>query len=195
MNDQPKCSANTSTDSVRYATSNRSQTPIFNTQQIVTNNNGNSVNIGIGSNRNSLKENISNRSSMDVSTCSYNSYNTLIIHPDDALHGPMNRFACEHQQLIQDSSAAKKDRPYSYGEQGMQEITEIPDDYLNQSHVLKHLAKEIKIPSNRRMAASREVNSDEREPPKYEQWMLSVSEESEQNKNKVKSKSQPDLTK
>lgn len=30
---------------------------------------------------------------------------------------------------------------------GVQEITEIPDDYLNQSSVLKHLAKEVKAPS------------------------------------------------
>lgn len=30
---------------------------------------------------------------------------------------------------------------------GVQEITEIPDDYLSQSSVLKHLAKEVKTPS------------------------------------------------
>lgn len=29
----------------------------------------------------------------------------------------------------------------------LQEITDIPDDYLNQSHVLKHLAKEVKTPT------------------------------------------------
>lgn len=39
---------------------------------------------------------------------------------------------------------------------GMQEITEIPDDYLNQSHVLKHLAKEIKIPIQRRRSNARD---------------------------------------
>lgn len=42
----------------------------------------------------------------------------------------------------------KKDRPRSFGEQQMQEITEIPEEYLNQSHVLKHLAKEVNLPRN-----------------------------------------------
>lgn len=129
---------------------------------------------------------------MDVSTCSYN---TLIIHPDDSLHAPMNRLTGDHQ-YVQDVTT-KKDRPHSYGEQGMQEITEIPDDYLNQSHVLKHLAKEMKIPSNRQRTSSREcslLESDEKHPPKYEQWMM-MAEQNEQNNNKIKSKSQPDLTK
>lgn len=142
------------------------------------------------SNRNSLKDNVhSNRSSMDVSTCSYN---TLIIHPDDTLHGQLSRLSGD--QYGQDM---KKERPYSYGEQGMQEITEIPDDYLNQSHVLKHLAKEMKLPSNRqRASASRERSihdANGKNPPKYEQWMM-IAEQNEQN-NKMKSKSQPDLTK
>lgn len=80
----------------------------------------------------------------------------------------------------------------------MQEIAEIPDDYLNQSHVLKHLAKEIRIPSNRR---SNNRDSDTiKEPPKYAQWISA--EQNDQNKqnniinnNEAKSKSQPDLTK
>lgn len=120
---------------------------------------------------------------MDVSTCSYN---TLIIHPDDTLHAPLNRLTGEHLQ-----DATKKDRPHSYGEQGMQEITEIPDDYLNQSHVLKHLAKEMKIPSNRQRTSSRErsLNSKELTP----KWVLA--EQNEQSNSKMKSKSQPDLTK
>lgn len=73
----------------------------------------------------------------------------------------------------------------------MQEITEIPDDYLNQSHVLKHLAKEMKIPSNRQRTSSRErsiIDSDKENTPK---WVI-VSEPSN---SKMKSKSQPDLTK
>lgn len=78
----------------------------------------------------------------------------------------------------------------------MQEITEIPDDYLNQSHVLKHLAKEIKIPiirrSNTRDSGMSE-NTDPKDPPKYGQWI--IEEQNEQNNNKMKSKSQPDLTK
>lgn len=35
-----------------------------------------------------------------------------------------------------------------YTDTGVQEITDIPDDYLSQSHVLKHLAKEVKAPSS-----------------------------------------------
>lgn len=78
----------------------------------------------------------------------------------------------------------------------MQEITEIPDDYLNQSHVLKHLAKEIKIPVNRRgniRDTCVSENTDLKNPPKYGQWI--IEEQNELNNNKVKSKSQPDLSK
>ena len=40
----------------------------------------------------------------------------------------------------------KKERPRSYGEaQQMAELSEIPEEYLNQSQVLKHLAKEVKV--------------------------------------------------
>lgn len=124
---------------------------------------------------------------MDVSTCSYN---TLIIHPDDSLHAPLNRLAGEH--LVQDGSM-KKDRPHSYGEQGMQEITEIPDDYLNQSHVLKHLAKEMKIPSNRQRTSSRERSLIDNDKEHTQKW--AIAEQNEPNNSKIKSKSQPDLTK
>ncbi|XP_055375706.1 uncharacterized protein LOC129608304 isoform X1 [Condylostylus longicornis] len=88
-------------------------------------------------NRNSLKKINSNRSLMDISPTSYN---TLIIHNDDSLNTLSGRVDLQ-------SNAAQKERPRPYGEPGLQEITEIPDDYLKQSHVLKHLAKEIKAPS------------------------------------------------
>lgn len=207
MIDQQRFAPNTSNDSTRYASSSRShsgsQTPILNAQQqsnagVGSNGNANenivnvnnSISIGIGSNRNSYNIN-SNRSSMDVSTCS--SYNTLIIHPDDTLHG--HRLAAAAAAADRDhlaDASGKKDRPHSYGEQGMQEITEIPDDYLNQSHVLKHLAKEMKIPNNRPRTSSRErslIHSDKESTPK---WVI-VSEPP--SNSKVKSKSQPDLTK
>lgn len=78
----------------------------------------------------------------------------------------------------------------------MQEITEIPDDYLNQSHVLKHLAKEIKIPINRRSNtrdSGVSENTDSKDPPKYSQWV--IEEQNEQNTEKGKNlNSQPDLT-
>lgn len=82
----------------------------------------------------------------------------------------------------------------------MQELAEIPADYLNQSHVLKHLAKEIKIPVQRRRSNTRDSgvvseNNPEpvKDPPKYGQWI--IEEQHEANNNKTKSKSQPDLTK
>lgn len=193
MPDQ-RFSSNTSSDSTRYASSNRSasesRNPIYGNQSQQSTASGVSNSNGNGSNRNSLKEIInSNRSSMDVSTCSYN---TLIIHNDEGLYSSItgNRLGNEYQ-LEQDGNG-KGDRSNLYGgEQGMQEITEIPDDYLNKSHVLKHLAKEIKIPNNRPKVSARETSS--REPPKYEQW--AAEEQNEQNNSKVKSKSQPDLTK
>lgn len=133
---------------------------------------------------------------MDVSTCSYN---TLIIHTDDSLYSSMLAAAAAAggTNVVNSHGMDKKDMPIAYDEQGMQEITEIPDDYLNQSHVLKHLAKEIKIPNgSRRRTSSREsstLNSDAKDPPKYEQWV--IDEQNEQTNNKMKSKSQPDLTK
>ncbi|XP_044731110.1 angiomotin-like protein 1 isoform X2 [Chrysoperla carnea] len=79
----------------------------------------------VPSNRNSLKESLpSNRSSLDVSS---SSYNTLIIHS------------------VGEDSWTGRNSLEGNGN-GVQEITEIPDDYLNQSHVLKHLAKEVKVP-------------------------------------------------
>lgn len=97
-------------------------------------------------------------------------------------------------QTSQDANG-KKDGSRSF-EQGMQEITEIPDDYLNQSHVLKHLAKEMKIPNNRRRTTRESSvleSSEIKDPPKYAQWI--IEEQAEPKNNKVKSKSQPDLTK
>lgn len=83
----------------------------------------------------------------------------------------------------------------------MQEIAEIPDDYLSQSHVLKHLAKEIRIPINRRSNtrdSSGGLSSDgiNKDPPKYQPWIISEEEPTNNNGGtKLKSKSQPDLTK
>uniref|UniRef100_A0A1L8E5U3 Putative myosin class ii heavy chain n=1 Tax=Nyssomyia neivai TaxID=330878 RepID=A0A1L8E5U3_9DIPT len=187
-------SSNTSMDSTRYPSSNRSisetRNPIYASaqqSQNVQNVGGNGS--GSGSNRNSLKqETNSNRSSMDVSTCSYN---TIIIHNDDSLYSLNGR-----DYPSPPPSIIKKDRPRSYGEQGIQEITQIPDDYLNQSHVLKHLAKEIKIPVNRRSNtrdSGVSENTDPKDPPKYVNWS-GTTEDNGMAVSKVKSKSQPDLT-
>lgn len=89
---------------------------------------------------------------------------------------------------------------------GVQEITDIPDDYLNQSSVLKHLAKEVKVPSPNTTSKSMEtvdglykektikfnydLETNLPPPPQYPQWM----EKSNMEKMKL-SKSQPDLSK
>lgn len=123
-----------------------------------------------GSNRNSLKDNLSNRtsgsnrSSLDVST---SSYNTLIIHnanddnswiPTGRLsgivreHGDVGYLYCDgkghsNSPTIQSlSNLPHEDYVHEQSGGGCQEITDIPDDYLNQSQVLKHLAKEVKVP-------------------------------------------------
>lgn len=175
---EQRFSSNVSTDSTRYASSNRSlseaRNPIF-----AQPNNGTNT-----SNRNSLKEVNSNRSSMDVSTCSYN---TLIIHNDDSMYSIANR------DYPSPPPMTKKERPRSYGEPGMQEITEIPDDYLNQSHVLKHLANEIKLPAKNRTNTGHKTNSEPHETKDNQgiEWIM----EEPESPNKSKSKSQPDLTK
>lgn len=133
-------------------------------------------------NRNSLIDAInSNRSSMVESTCSYN---TLIIHNDDNMFAPTSG---GNMDVGQDKN--KKDRLRREYEQGMQEITEIPDDYLNQSHVLKHLAKEMKIPQATNKRSSLEANDG---MPIYKQWIME--EQAGRINNKLKSKSQPELT-
>ncbi|KAL0832578.1 hypothetical protein ABMA28_000778 [Loxostege sticticalis] len=152
------------------------------------NNNRNSLKENVpSSNRNSLKDSVgggnSNRSSLDVSS---SSYNTLIIHNQDDSWPPRPTPIREHERTssevkhnttqsspyhtLKKSEGGKKPSgiplPKVHKEQvvtttanyidiggqriytsppdhGVQEITEIPDDFLNQSSVLKHLAKEV----------------------------------------------------
>lgn len=195
-----KFSANTSTDSTRYATPNSSRS-ISETRHTYANtgNDGSNRNslIGTNSNRNSLKEPNSNRSSMDVSQ---SSYNTLIIH-DEGIYS-MNR------EYSSPPPYMKKERPRSYGESQptpLQELAEIPEEYLNQSQVLKHLAKEVKLPTRTRSDSTTRdsgvsENTDSRDPPKYGQhhWVgqsASTDDSTVSQANaKLKSKSQPDLT-
>ncbi|XP_061496905.1 mediator of RNA polymerase II transcription subunit 12 [Anopheles gambiae] len=149
-----KFSSNTSSDSTRYATptggsSSRSMS------ETRGGGGGMYANIGsapdgpsnrssmAGSNRNSLKEPNSNRSSMDVSQ---SSYNTLIIHDDiySSVASSGREYAGSPPPYM------KKERPRSYGEAApaappMQDISEINEEYINKSHVLKHLAKEVKL--------------------------------------------------
>lgn len=102
---------------------------------------------------------------------------------------------------------------------GVHEITDIPDDYLSQSSVLKHLAKEVKIPSPQGTAKKNEVDgldllkepplkfdanidfgiNNLPPPPEYPKW-INKSSIREGGRNKISaekislSKSQPDLS-
>ncbi|XP_049869698.1 angiomotin-like [Pectinophora gossypiella] len=198
------------------------------------NNNRNSLKEGVpGSNRNSLKESVgggnSNRSSLDVSS---SSYNTLIIHNQDDSWPPRPTPIREHERTSSEvkhsttqsspfhtlkKSDGKKPSgiplPKVHKEQaitttanyidiggqriytsppdhGVQEITEIPDDFLNQSSVLKHLAKEVaQSPSPRGATppAARAPSQDRKPKSKGSKAKLS--------KEKLNlSRSQPDLT-
>uniref|UniRef100_A0A182SSY0 Angiomotin_C domain-containing protein n=1 Tax=Anopheles maculatus TaxID=74869 RepID=A0A182SSY0_9DIPT len=220
-----KFSSNTSSDSTRYATptggsSSRSMSETRGAGSMYANigngpdgpSNRSSM---AGSNRNSLKEPNSNRSSMDVSQ---SSYNTLIIHDDiySSVASSGREYAGSPPPYM------KKERPRSYGEAApvapMQDISEINEEYINQSHVLKHLAKEVKL-SRANARNSRQQSSGgsstasamdgEKKIPagKGDSGSSSSSSNSRQgrrgsettagggkNNAKLKSKSQPDLT-
>ncbi|KAL5291744.1 AMOTL1 family protein [Megaselia abdita] len=137
------------------------------------------------SNRNSLKDPISsNRSSMDVSS---SSYNTIIIHNDESIYGA-------------GGLGLKKDRPSSLREQGVQEISEIPNDYLMESQVLKHLiANEMKISANKSRnflnpSDRREGRASEAKTIKEKQKLNLIAEDSELLPFKTRCKSLPDLS-
>uniref|UniRef100_A0A182QC10 Angiomotin C-terminal domain-containing protein n=1 Tax=Anopheles farauti TaxID=69004 RepID=A0A182QC10_9DIPT len=159
-----------------------------------------------GSNRNSLKEPNSNRSSMDVSQ---SSYNTLIIHDDlySSVASSGRDYAGSPPPYM------KKERPRSYGEAApvpapMQDISEISEEYINQSHVLKHLAKEVKLSRATNAAArnSRQQSSGGSTASTVDGEQQKMAgggggggkgrrgSETTTNGSKLKSKSQPDLS-
>ncbi|CAG9132038.1 unnamed protein product [Plutella xylostella] len=200
-------------------------------------NNRNSLKESVtSSNRNSLKDSVgggtnSNRSSLDVSS---SSYNTLIIHNQDDSWPPRPTPIREHERTTSEvKHPASQSSPYhtlkkneagkkpsgiplpkihkeqvqvsanyidiggqriytSPPDHGVQEITEIPDDFLNQSSVLKHLAKEVAKspsphgptppPSPRAPSASRDERSKGKSKAKLSKEKLNLS------------RSQPDLT-
>lgn len=187
------------------------------------------------SNRSSLRDSLpSNRSSLDVSS---SSYNTLIIHSagDEPWNGrnsgaeinPPSYLAHQSSNIFHDpklspiqkrNSASPSPSVASAGKEhtirsglesnrifdtGVQEITEIPDDYLSQSSVLKHLAKEVKVPSPNGTSRNNEnldqshLNFDTRPPPPdYPNWGEKNSGKERKALGKVSlSKSQPDLSK
>lgn len=124
---------------------------------------------GSGSNRSSLNrpDNSSNRSSLDVSS---SSYNTLIIHgtldeswpgrlsgirdiQDQSAYGSYNSGAAQESSSPSSGSGNNsskdldrdRDRSAQWYGPSLREIIDIPDDFLSQSQVLKHLAKEVKV--------------------------------------------------
>ncbi|KAK1125883.1 hypothetical protein K0M31_005419 [Melipona bicolor] len=192
-----------------------------------------------GSNRNSLKDNLSNRtsvgsnrSSLDVST---SSYNTLIIHNDDNSwlpsgrlsgvvreHGDTSYLYCDgggkghsNSPTMQSlSNLSHEDHVYEQSNNGgCQEITDIPDDYLSQSQVLKHLAKEVKVPSYSKLTNNggnidvrmrdgergkqNDSESEDRPPPSYMSVLLPLKNKSRllgPMEKLTLSRSQPDLS-
>ncbi|CAH0552560.1 unnamed protein product [Brassicogethes aeneus] len=178
------------------------------------------------SNRSSLRDSLpSNRSSLDVSS---SSYNTLIIHsagdepwtgrnsgPREATNmSPLNyshhsngAVYNEPKQSPSQKRSSASPSP-SIGSTGVQEITEIPDDYLSQSSVLKHLAKDIKVPStsketieNLKFDPTKFDINNLPPPPEYPKWSDKsplVAAVNKNHKMKVEkfalSKSQPDLS-
>lgn len=150
------------------------------------------------SNRNSIDH--SNRSSLDVSQ---SSYSTLIIHDNNdtpLFATPSNK----HDLYFINSSPSPpnyhrgKDKGSSrtlvnfsghlHGSDGVP-ITENEQQYLNQSYVLKHLAKEVKLPNV--MESTRDNGV-----PENTSHQVNWSGENETGSNsRSKSKSQPDLTK
>ncbi|XP_048479199.1 angiomotin isoform X2 [Plutella xylostella] len=193
-------------------------------------NNRNSLKESVtSSNRNSLKDSVgggtnSNRSSLDVSS---SSYNTLIIHNQDDSWPPRPTPIREHERTTSEvKHPASQSSPYhtlkkneggkkpsgiplpkihkeqvqvsanyidiggqriytSPPDHGVQEITEIPDDFLNQSSVLKHLAKEVAKspsphgptppPSPRAPSASRDERSKGKSKAKLSKEKLNLS--------------------
>lgn len=153
------------------------------------------------SNRNSLmkdqQQTPSNRSSLDVSQ---SSYNTLIIHDTNNDHQPLfspvkNDFYINSSPSPPNYVKKEKSSSRSFGG-GDLAVSSEHDQYLNQSYVLKHLAKEVAIPSSgiQTNDSTRDSGvSENNSSMNNNAWLFSASAESEVSRNK--SKSQPDLTK
>lgn len=158
------------------------------------------------SNRNSMDYPQSNRSSLDVSQ---SSYNTLIIHDNNETQplfsAPLNPSGLNKNEMYFINSSpsppnygARKEKHisksfvnYPSHTQGndftiMAPITENEQQYLNQSYVLKHLAKEVRMPNTQTIQETSENNSSS-------QNQNSAHDNAEV--GKTRSKSQPDLSK
>ena len=172
-------------------------------------------------NRNSMDHPQSNRSSLDVSQ---SSYNTLIIHdnhdPQPLFQTPNNPPALIKHEFFyinpspsppnygtkKEKSASRSFGGGSYsnaatgGEVMMTPITENEQQYLNQSYVLKHLAKEVKMsknqPSQNQVDSTRDSGVSENNSSNNNNWFsVSPNDSGASSSSRNKSKSQPDLTK
>lgn len=158
------------------------------------------------SNRSSMDHPQSNRSSLDVSQ---SSYNTLIIHDNNETQ-PLFSAASSPAGLIKhelyfinsspsppnygtkkDKSTSRSFGNYSGQAQGSEgnmrsPITENEQQYLNQSYVLKHLAKVKMANTQKKNDSTHDSGVSENHQPWSSDIVVGI---------KSKSKSQPDLTK
>ncbi|KAL1465241.1 hypothetical protein WDU94_004826 [Cyamophila willieti] len=137
-----------------------------------------------------------NRNSLDSA-----SYNTLIIHEENRLSGAGTPPAYQMSKVsspgpsIQSIPSSSRKSPASTAaasassERGVREITQIPDDYLSQSQVLKHLAKEVKV-----VSPSREDSNSSHNTGSSGKHYPSLSGMKTSGKKCLRSKSQPDLS-
>lgn len=163
------------------------------------------------SNRNSSDHPQSNRSSLDVSQ---SSYNTLIIHDNNEtqpLFSATSNPSVIKQELYfinsspsppnyalkKEKSASRSISTYAGHAHGndanmMSSITENEQQYLNQSYVLKHLAREVQMANALTVMESHRDSgvSENNSSSNHQNWS---SESMSGGRNK--SKSQPDLTK
>lgn len=154
------------------------------------------------SNRNSMDHPQSNRSSLDVSQ---SSNNTLIIHDHNDAQPPLFSQPSKHDLYFINSSpsppnyGAKKDKSVSrslgnyagHHDGAMTPITENEQQYLNQSYVLKHLAREVKMPNtSTAIDNTRDSGVSENNSSNNQNWSNDSA-----SGGRNKSKSQPDLTK
>jgi angiomotin like len=151
----------------------------------------NSMNIQFqGSNRNSLDHPQSNRSSLDVSQ---SSYSTLIIHDNE---NPSSIFRNDsyftNYSPSPPNSANKMNQKMN---ENSKEMAENDQQYLNQSYVLKHLAREAnQIQNNTKNSNSAQYKST-RDSGLSDNNSSNNQSSFDGTSLKTKSKSQPDLTK
>ncbi|XP_073991700.1 uncharacterized protein [Rhodnius prolixus] len=108
------------------------------------------------------------------------SYNTLIIH-EDSWNSRLHEVIPPPVYKPKMSHAPAKETLY---DPSVREITDIPDDYLRQSQVLKHLAKEVKVSSGAESSGESETLNNN----------SNVKHSSRRQIRSKLSKSQPDLS-